>query len=247
MNGLHVNLNKYKAIFCDLDGCLLSGNNVLPGAIELFNAYQDKLWIVSNNSTDTPCQLQQRLELLGISIECSRIILAGTTAVKLIAHHHADKSLKIFGSRSIQQYAIELGLSICNESPDVILLTRDTSFNYRSLVQIIDRVIARAKVYVANPDLTHPGVDNRPVPETGSLLQWLKSCVPDVEFEVIGKPELPLFESGIQQSGYTVNDSLFIGDNELTDGKGAEKMGMDFFHVKNDLHNKGLMDLLEAQ
>ncbi len=242
-----MNLDKYKAIFCDLDGCLISGDKPLPGSIELINQCHNRLWIISNNSTDTPKELKLKLSTLGINLSEDRIILAGTTAINLIAQEHPNRTLKIYGSASLQQYATDKGLKICNQKPEIVLITRDISFNYNSLVEVINQVMDKAKIYITNPDLTHPGLNERPVPETGSLLQWVKSCVPELEFEVVGKPEIKLFESGLRLSGKSIKDSLFIGDNEATDGLGAKRIGMDFYHVKNGINEKGLIDLLEAQ
>lgn len=54
-------LDDYDAILCDLDGCLISGDRVLPGAGALLDLAGDRLVILSNNSTDTPATLSLRL------------------------------------------------------------------------------------------------------------------------------------------------------------------------------------------
>jgi len=47
-------LASYDGFLCDLDGCLISGSTVLPGAKALLDYAGDRLIIISNNSTDTP-------------------------------------------------------------------------------------------------------------------------------------------------------------------------------------------------
>ena len=55
------------AILADLDGCLVSGDTVLPEVPDLFKRCGDRLWIVSNNSTDTAQTLSARLGGLGLA------------------------------------------------------------------------------------------------------------------------------------------------------------------------------------
>ncbi|HSH46965.1 MAG TPA: hypothetical protein VK991_00005, partial [Halomonas sp.] len=42
----------WRAILCDLDGCLISGDTLLSGVQVFTRQVHDRLWIVSNNSTD---------------------------------------------------------------------------------------------------------------------------------------------------------------------------------------------------
>ena len=59
-------LDRYRALLCDLDGCLVAGDRLLPGARELAGLAGERLWILSNNSTDTPQSLSARLAGLGL-------------------------------------------------------------------------------------------------------------------------------------------------------------------------------------
>ena len=54
-------LARYRAILCDLDGCLVSGETVLPGAQAFIEGAGARLMVLSNNSTDTAMSLSARL------------------------------------------------------------------------------------------------------------------------------------------------------------------------------------------
>jgi HAD superfamily hydrolase (TIGR01450 family) len=238
-------IDEYKALLCDLDGCLIAGDVVLPGARELVRRAGDKLYVISNNSTDTAETLNRRLARLGLEISEDRLLLAGAAAVEYIAANRSDADLCIYGSEAIISYAKSLGLKIVDTSPDVILLARDTTFSYDKITTLIHQVHTGAEVVVSNIDLTHPGSNGMPVPETGSLLRWINSCHPVMPVEVIGKPEIHLYRAALDRSGTDITSSLCIGDNQDTDGEGANRMGMRFAHVQLGGGNNGLMDLLK--
>src|SRR5262249_34599614 len=77
-------IDDFRSFLCDLDGCLIAGDTVLAGARELLARAGERLWIVSNNSTETPATLAARLERLGLPVRPDRILLAGATAIEYL-------------------------------------------------------------------------------------------------------------------------------------------------------------------
>ncbi len=71
-------LARYRAILCDLDGCLVSGETVLPGAQAFVEGAGARLMVLSNNSTDTGASLSARLARGGLAVAPARIVLAGS-------------------------------------------------------------------------------------------------------------------------------------------------------------------------
>ncbi len=218
----------YRAVLCDLDGCLISGASPLPGAVVFAHEVGERLHIVSNNSTDTPATLSRRLATMGIVVPEVRITLAGTAAVESIARQTPGGRIALFGSAPIRRHARGLGLLIDYEAPDVVLLTRDTKFSYASLRIIVNQCARGVRLVVSNLDDSHPGPDGTPVPETGALLKAVMACLPQLRYETIGKPAAPLFKAALSKAGVTADDAIFIGDNPETDGAGAAKIGLPF-------------------
>lgn len=226
-----MNLSTYKAVLCDLDGCLISGDHVLPGATDFLAAHRDRLYIVSNNSTDTAETLQARLLAMGLTIAADRILLAGERAVHWIAREYPGSSVEIFGTTAIRDCAARLGLERADGPPDMVLLTRDTGFTYDSLHRLVTALAQGARLVVSNIDATHPGPDGTPVPETGTLLAAVRTCLPDLAYEVIGKPAPELLRAALERAGAPAEHAILVGDNPATDGEGAERLGLDFIHV----------------
>lgn len=228
---MNVELDRYEAILCDIDGCLIAGESVLPGAQELVIRFGERLIAISNNSTDTPETLAVRLARLGLSIPAERIVLAGSTAVEQIAAASPGGRLALFGSDILAQYARLRGLTLVEQDADIALLTRDITFNYRQLERLVGLLHAGTQLVVANIDATHPAADGGLVPETGALLEAILCCLPGLTYRVIGKPEPTMFDIALRKAGVRTEHAILIGDNPATDGEGARRIGIAFASI----------------
>ncbi|UWU19478.1 HAD hydrolase-like protein (plasmid) [Rhizobium sullae] len=230
-----------RASLIDLDGTLINGQGLLPGAKELLARF-DHFALVSNDSEHTPVHLANRLCGLGLSISPEHILLAGAAALESIAKERPDARVMLVGSTMLSQYGQDLGLHFVGHDPEIVLLARDRNFTYAKLAAASNAVRSGAELIVANPDVTHPGQDGDVVPETGALLAAVLACAGDVPYRVIGKPEPYLFERALNRLGIRPADAVMIGDNLLTDGVGAERLGIEYI----DVNSAACANLLKA-
>lgn len=220
-------LDDYDAILCDLDGCLISGDTVLPGAGALLDLAGDRLVILSNNSTDTPATLSLRLREMGLHVPPERIVLAGTAALEQLAATPGAR-VRLYSSPALRDHADAIGLTLSHDAPTHVVLTRDESYGYAQLRETVTLLAGGAELIVANPDVSHPGPDGVPVPETGSLLAALLSIQPGLPHAIMGKPENGLYHSALARFEDRVRRVLAIGDNPKTDAEGARRLGYDY-------------------
>lgn len=223
-------LDDYDAILCDLDGCLISGDVVLPGAEALLQRAGDRLTILSNNSTDTPETLSARVGAMGLTVPPARIVLAGTAAVEHLAALPGART-RLYASAALRAHAAASGLAQEDAAPSHVLLAKDLSYGYAELNETIGLLSRGARLVVANPDVSYPGPDGLPVPETGSFLAAILSVLPDLSYDVIGKPGPALYRSALKRYREAPQKVLAIGDNPLTDAEGARRLGLDFLLV----------------
>lgn len=226
----------YAAVLCDLDGCLVSGETALPGALDFARSCGDRLWIVSNNSGDTGASLSERLDRLGFQIPAQRILLAGEHALIDIAQRRPGARIYLAASSQLDRKARALGLiPVTTEDGasvvDVVMLARDPAFGIDRLSRMVRLLASGAELVVTNPDLVHPGADGLPEPETGALLASLAACWPDLTYQTVGKPQTALLSEALRRAGVEAAEALFVGDNPLTDGLAAQRAGIAFLHV----------------
>lgn len=237
-------LSAYKAILSDLDGCLVAGDRVLPGAPRLFAEFGERLWIVSNNSSDTPESLSARLARLGLATDASRIVLAGASALESIAAGRPGARVALYAAETLTRHAADLRLVADHGAPELVFLARDPGFSYVRLTRLLQQLHSGAALVVANTDGAHPGADGAPVPETGALLAAVQAACPGVRYTAFGKPDPWLFNEALKRAGVAPEDALFIGDNPATDGAGARGAGMEFARV---VSADGVAPLLAAR
>lgn len=229
---LSLRLGEAEAILCDLDGCLISGDDVFADAREFIEEFHTRLWVVSNNSSDTATSLSNRLKHRGVHLPVDRIVLAGEETVRGLAQERPGAAVAIHASAVICALGEKLGLNVSDdEDVDAIVLGRDPAFGLPHLGKLIVQVLAGARLHVTNLDLTHPAANGRPVPETGALLAAVCACLPTVRFHSIGKPDQALLNTAMQRAGADPRSTVFIGDNLVTDGAAAALAGIHFIHL----------------
>lgn len=221
----------YRAVLCDLDGCLIAGGAPFPESARFARCCGERLWIVSNESASTAATLAERLGRIGLGVPPERIALAGEEALKALARRPGTRVL-LFASAELAACADALGLVRVTDAPDVVLLCRDPGFGLDQMEATLAAVASGARLVVANTDAFHPGHSGRPVPETGALLAALRAIAPSLSWESRGKPDTEMLHLALERAEVTPRDAVFVGDNARTDGAAAAALGLDFIHVR---------------
>lgn len=219
------------AVLSDLDGCLISGKSVLPHASELIARTGERLWVVSNNSSDTSVSLSHRLAGMGLHVPPIRILLAGEEAVHMMAQKFPKARVAMFVSEELRTLAADLGLRSCRgdeDRPIAALLARDPTFTMMDLERLMRLVHSGVPLWITNRDTIHPAADGTPVPETGALLAALTAGLPNIRITDHGKPAPRLAMLALQRAGIAARDAVFIGDTDATDGACARAAGIPF-------------------
>lgn len=217
----------------DLDGTLLLGRDLAPGAKALLDRVGKRGVILSNDSEHVPEQMARRFRRWGMALEASDFILAGASAVDRIADREPGLSIMLLGSDALRQRARHRGLVLDDPVPELVLLARDHRFSYAKLTRAVHALERGARLVLACPDITRPGPRGELLPEVGALAAALLACVGDIPFEVIGKPEPQMFREACRRLGIAPADAVMIGDNPATDGAGASRLGMSFIQIRH--------------
>jgi len=225
---LRGDLCRRAAILSDLDGCLVSGDMLLPDVPELHALCGERLWVVSNNSGDTAMTLAARLARLGVPLPPDRILLAGEQSLRHLARRHPGARIAVYAAEHLRALACELGLVLDRERPDLALLARDPGFGFADLAALAALMHRGVPLWLTNADASHPGPNGTPQPETGALFAALAAMVPGLEPQCLGKPAPDLALAALEQAGVNPQDAVFLGDTPATDGVAAGKAGIDF-------------------
>ena len=242
--GLEVFLNSdgplHAAVLADLDGCLISGGQPLPFVADLFARCGERLWIVSNNSTDTAQGLALRLSSLGLPVTAARCLLAGEETLRRLALEKPGARVALFASAPLQRLAITLGLILDMDRPDVVVLARDANFGFDALTRLMAFAHRGLDVWLTNPDPSHPAPDGTPVPETGAIWAAVAAAVPGARVRCLGKPAPDLPVQALLRADVAPADAIFIGDTPETDGASAQAAGVAFVLLHRPGHRQAI-------
>ncbi len=231
LGALAVDLQDVGGYLIDLDGTLMSGSTLLPGAADFLRKLPVPFIVLSNDSEHVPQQLSTLFRQSGIAIKPRNIVLCGVVAIEVIAARQPGARVMLLGSPALRVLALRLGLLLETERPDIVLLARDRAFSFEKLAAAAKAVERGARLVLACPDTSHPGPEGEHVPEVGALAAALFACIGKVPHEVIGEPEPTLFKIGCERLGIAPAQCMMIGDNPLTDGVGAERAGIPFRQI----------------
>lgn len=224
------------AILADLDGCLVSGDTVLPQVPDLFKRCGDRLWIVSNNSTDTAQTLSARLGGLGLALPPERVLLAGEMTLRALHRTRPGARIALYASDPLQSLAQELDLLLDRTAPERVVLARDPALSFADIARIAECANAGIPVTLTNPDTSHPAADGTPVPETGALWAAVSAIVPQAQATSLGKPAPDMPREALRRAGVAAGAAVFIGDTAATDGMAAAAAGVEFVHLARPGH-----------
>ena len=229
-------IERAKAFLLDLEATLLSKRQALPGARDLLARLGERIVVVSNNAEDTPTSLSRKLSQFDLQVPADRIVLAGSTALDLIAEEqvarHATPRVMVLGGFELRRYGAHIGLDITESNPTIVLVAREREFSYARLEVAANAVRRGARLIVTNTDLTCAGPDGSVAPETGALLAAILACTGAVPYETIGLPESPLLLRALARLDAPPEDVMMLGDTVGTDGAGARRLGMQFMAVE---------------
>ncbi len=233
-----------RALFFDLDGCIYFGRRLADRAgelLDLLRVHGYRIGFITNNSRENAAEIRAKLTELGLRLEGEPIVSATEAVAAYLKEVFGPVAVKAAGSASLNGALADAGHRVLDweraEPADVIVVGRDTEFDYRRLEQIVNEIVRGARVVSTNPDYSHPGEDGRLVPETGSLLAAVESITGRPALN-IGKPHAWLYELAMLKYGVVPAECVMVGDNLATDIAGAAEAGMKTVWVRHSLPPK---------
>ncbi|HEX2914122.1 MAG TPA: HAD-IIA family hydrolase [Chloroflexia bacterium] len=260
-------LAKYKYAVMDMDGVLYRGNQPLPGVQEFFafvRKHNIPFLLLTNNSTNSSHDYSLKLERMGVKVSDSEIVTSGqATAAYLrqIAPEGAGiyvvgmQPLRdcLFGGDNAERFYPD------DKNPRFVVQGGDFNLVYESVKRACLLIRKGATFIVTNADPVFPTEEGL-IPGSGSIGMLLQVSTGQQPL-VVGKPEAPMFRLALEQLGATVEETVMIGDNLLTDIEGANRIGMptiltlsgvtneqeyEISDIKATLAYKGLPELIAA-
>ena len=218
-----------KACLFDLDGCLYAGDSAKPDAVESVNFLLNmgiQAAFVSNNSSDNPDDIRQKLINMGFKVYKNPILTPAYYAGEFLKRRFGETTVFPLGSDVLRESLMKSGHEICTEeTPAVVLISRDLNIDFW-LIQKAVYFLQKGSILAAtNLDYYHPGEEGARIVETGAIVHSIQKIIPQSPI-IIGKPSAFLFIKALEALGTKARETLMIGDNYFTDIIGANNVGL---------------------
>ncbi len=237
--------NRYRVLLCDVWGVIHNGVTAFPEAVAALDAARARgvvVIIITNAPRSRDGVITQLATLRVPETAWDRVVTSGDVTRELIR----SGPRKVFHIGPVRDYPIYDGLDIKLveefEASSVVCtsLSCDEIKTPDDYTEMLRRLRARdLPLICANPDIAV---------EYGNHLIWCAGALASDYGQLggrtlfAGKPHRPIYEAALQAAsevlGHDVSKSeaLAIGDNMVTDVKGAIDNGIDALYISGGIH-----------
>ena len=216
-----------KNYLIDMDGVLVSGKRLIPGAdefIKRLNESNTKYLVLTNNSIYAPIDLAHRLQVAGLDIHESKIF---TSAMATAAFMHSQKpngSAFVIGEAGLTLAIHSIGYIQTGENPDYVVLGETFDYNFHQITKAVRLIMAGASFLATSPAPTDPTEDGI-VPACGAMAGLIEKASGRAPF-FCGKPNPFMMRSALKYLGVHSEDTIMVGDRMDTDVISGIQSGM---------------------
>lgn len=222
--------------FIDVQGTIIDDEKRVPiaGAIEFINNLNKKnipYVIITNNTKHKSSQFLDYLNSIGFEISKERYL----DPLMVLKSVVKDETVCVFGNSEFKQIAIDLGLKIDNENPNILLVGLKKDYTNEDYADMIEYILKGAKLLGIHATSLY-NKDNKRYPGVGAILNMLKSST-GANFEVVGKPSHMFFKIALNMLNCDdFSKVTIISDDLIGDLIGAKELGMKTIFVLSGKH-----------
>ena len=225
-------LRALRGFVFDLDGCVWTGDVLVPGVADVLALLREqgrRVSFLTNNSAARSAGIQAKLEWLGVQAAKDEVLTPLEILGEVITARWGPSRVLAIGGEELTAALREGGHELVSperhHEAQVVVVGRDAGFTY-------ERLTAAARAIAAGAHFVTPNLDPRLPLEGGDFLPGCGAVVESVAAAagirplVIGKPEPPLFELALSRMEMSADAAAMVGDSVDSDVRGARRVGM---------------------
>jgi NagD protein len=217
-----------KSYLIDMDGVIVRGNELVPGADEFLQRLHDrqiKFLILTNNPQYTPVDLQYRLESIGVNLTAEHIYTSALATAQFLKWQQPNGTAFAIGEVGLTEALHGVGYVLTEKNPDFVVLGETTSYSYGRITQAVRLIREGARFIATNPDPVGPG-EGGLVPACGAIAALIESAT-GVKPYFIGKPNPLMMRAALRYLGEHSENAIMVGDRMETDVRVGLESGLE--------------------
>ena len=218
-----------KNFIIDMDGVLVQGNQIIPGAddfIKRLRKQKRKFLLLTNNPMYTPRDLAHRLQAIGIQIEENQIFSSALATAAFLHQQRPDGKAFVLGESGLTEAIHDIGYIITDVEPDYVVLGETLAYDFQMIKKAI-RLIhdSGARFIATNPDASGPS-EGGLVPACGAMAALMEKASGVSPF-FVGKPNALMMRTALNYLNVHSENTIMIGDRMDTDVVAGVTSGME--------------------
>jgi HAD superfamily hydrolase (TIGR01450 family) len=228
----------------DLDGVFYRGkeNRERIGgtrAIEALRRSGKKLFVLTNNSTDSVETVHARLTEFSIPVEREEILTSALLTAEYLSKKHGKVSYFLIGEAGLEAEMRRCGHTRTEgEDAQFVVVGLDRRLTYDKLDRAA-RLVRNGASIVATHTARLYMYSDGPAIATGPIVRALEYAT-QRKATVIGKPSPLMFRIALERAGCAKGQAVMIGDQVDTDLEGASRAGIDSILVTSGVDQDAL-------
>jgi len=217
-----------KNYLMDMDGVLVTGTNIVPGADEFITRLKErdaKYLVLTNNPRYTPGDLSHRLQWIGLEIPPQHIFTSALATARFLHAQRPSSTAFVIGESGLTDAIHDVGYIITDHDPEYVVLGETNSIDFEQITKAIRLVSQGAHFIATNPDPAGPTEDGM-VPATGAMAALIERASGVSPF-FIGKPNPLMMRLALNYLGVHSERTVMIGDRMDTDIVTGIESGME--------------------
>ena len=206
-----------------MDGTINLGNELIPGMEGFFDkltAAGRKYYLLTNNSSKSHEPYVEKMTRLGVPVTRKEVLISSDALTNWLSKHMPKARLFVLGTPQLKKLIDEAGFvrtQTLEEGADLVVVGFDQTLTYETLT-IACRLIDKGVPYVAtHPDVRCPIEGGEFIPDTGAMLEMIKTATGKQPLMIAGKPYQYMVDVVLDKTGYKKEEIAMVGDRLATD------------------------------
>lgn len=232
-----------KAVLMDMDGVLIRGSQVIPGAVDFIERLKRDavpFMVLTNNSRFTPRDLHARLMSIGLDIPEKNIFTSALATARFLDTQRPQSTAYVMGEAGLTTALHEIGYVMTEHNPEYVVLGETLSYSYSQLTRASQLIMAGSRFIATNPDPNGP-TDRGIVPACGAVAALITEAT-GVKAYFVGKPNPLMMRAALRQIGAHSEETVMIGDRMDTDMVAGIESGLETILVLTGVTTADMVD-----
>ena len=224
-------MTAYEAVILDVDGTIVRGESLLPGAIDGLDALEAagcSRLLFSNNPTRGADHYREQLSPHGIDVDPGAVLTSATVSAEYLAATHPHQQGFLVGEGRLEAILADAAVELTSD-PDaaaVVLGSFDRTFSFDTLWESLRALEGATPFYGTDPDATIP-IDEGEIPGTGAILAAMEAVAGRKPDAILGKPSPIAAAAAMDRLDAAPAKTLVVGDRLSTDIALGNRAGME--------------------